>query len=372
MHVAVFCHNYPPHPGGLEVAAQTVAAGLARRHRVTLVTTAWEGRRGASTEDGLRVHRLPAWHGSEPWGVPYPVPLGRGLRSARREAGGAQLFHAHGALYLTAVLAAREARRRRRPLVLTEHVGWVPYPSRLLAAVQRLAWATLGRYVLARAAVATTYNHRVAGWLAGCRPGLPVRYVGNGVDAQSFRPRPPAERAEMRCRLGLPPAECLVLFVGRETVKKNLEMVLSIPRRDFRLVVCGATRKLPPDVLNLGLVPYSSMPDLYAATDAMIHASVGEGFPLAIQEAMASGLPLVLLWEPGYEGWLAPETVAACLRIEDLGPRLQSLVASPAARREFGERARHWAVERWSWEGTVAAYEDLFLSLVAPEERGGG
>jgi hypothetical protein len=37
----MLCSNYPPHPGGLEVMVQNLARGLARRHEVTVVTSAF-------------------------------------------------------------------------------------------------------------------------------------------------------------------------------------------------------------------------------------------------------------------------------------------------------------------------------------------
>lgn len=368
-HLAVFCHNYPPHPGGLEVMVQTVARGLARRHRVTLVTSGWGGERGVAQEEGVEVHRLPAVHVSEGWSVPYPVPWGPGAVRAMRRVAGADLFWAHGALYVHTVTAALLARRRRRPLVLTEHVGWVPYQSRLIRAIQRVAWALPGRFTLASAAAATTYNERVVGWLEGRRPALPVTYIGNGVDLAAFRPRP-AERLALRRRLGLPEDELLVLFVGRASVKKNLEALLALPRHGYQLVVCGGARRLPEDVINRGLVPHAEMPDLYAAADLMVLPSVGEGFPLAMQEALAAGLPLVLLWDEGYRRWLDPEVVAPCRQLAELGERLEALVADTDRRAELARQARRWAEERWSWEATVERYEELFEGLLVGRNGG--
>lgn len=373
MHVGVFAHNYPPHPGGLEVMVREVAHGLARRgHRVTLLTSAWKGVRGMVDEEGVRVHRVPVLHASESWGVPYPVPTGAGLAAAWRQLSAADLLWAHGALYATSLLAAWMSRRRRVPLVLTEHVGWVPYRSRGVEAVERLAWATAGRAVLAQAEAATTYNLRVVEWLGRRRPSLAVRFIGNGVDVERFRPPQDGERARRRRGLELPEVATLVLFAGRDSAKKNLEAVLTLPREGFRLVVCGAERRLPDDVVNLGWVSYDRMPDLYASVDAMIHASVGEGFPLAVQEALAAGLPLALLWDQGYARWLDRSVVAACDRLQDLGPAVTRLVSDPASRAELGRRGRRWAVERWSWRKTVDEYEQLFTELLqaarAPRE----
>lgn len=361
----MLCHNYPPHPGGLEVMVRMLGLHLARRgHRVTLVTSAWEGAEGRSEEDGMTVHRLPAIHASEPRGVPWPLPTGRGLAAAVAAARDADLFHAHGALYATSLLARRLAHRAGRPLVLTEHVGFVQYRSAVVNAVQTAAWATVGNFLISGSARVVTYNARVLAWLGERYPGLALAFIGNGVDSAAFRPRTPDERAALRRDLGLPQDEVLALFVGRRSEKKNLEELLAWPRRGWRLVVCGAERTLPPDVVNLGVLPHARMPGLYAAADLMVNPSVGEGFPLAVQEAIAAGLPLALLWDPGYGGWLDRGVTASCDTLAELKRTLEELAADPAARADLARRERAWAEQRWSWEATAAAYESLYESAL--------
>ena len=43
--------------------------------------------------------------------------------------------------------------------------------------------------------------------------------------------------------------------------------------------------------------------------DALVHAASGEGFPLAVQEAIAAGLPTVLAWDQGYDRILGRDVV---------------------------------------------------------------
>ena len=361
MHIAVFCHNHPPHPGGLEVMAQSLTRELARRgHRLTVVTTAWGDARGVSEEEGVTLHRLPAVHRSEVWGVPWPLPLGSGLATALRAARQADVIHAHGALYATSVMAVRASRAGRSPLVLTEHAGFVQYRRELLNDIQRAAWATVGDRLVASAHRVNALDSRVVDWLSARFPGRHVRFIGNGVDSAAFRPRPEAERRSLRRELGLPQDEILVLFVGRQSEEKDLDFALETPRDGFRLVVFGAPRSLPPDVINLGVLPHAKMADLYGAVDLMLNPSVGEGFSLALQEAMASGLPVALLWDEGYAPWLDRTVPASCDTLSKLRETLAKLVTDPEERSSLALRAREWATRHWSWEATAAAYEALY------------
>ena len=359
--IAMFSHNYVPHPGGLEVVVQNLVRGLAGRgHRVVLVTSDWEGTAGVSHEDGLIVHRLPAIHWTEARGGPSPVPRGPGLAAAMRAVRDADVVHAHGALYAQTLLAARAARRAGAPLVLTEHVGFVEYRAAAVNAIERAAWWAIGDRMLARAAAVTALNDRVRGWLAA-RSRRPVHFIGNGVALERFRPRRADERRALRRSFGLPEDQALVLFAGRASEKKNLDVVLAAPREGHVLVVCGAKRDLRGErLVDLGVLPHARMPELFACVDAMVNPSTGEGFPLVVLEAVASGVPLVLMWDDGYAGWLPREVVVACDRVEAIAPALDALVADAARRRALAAAGRAWAEARWSWESVIHRYEELY------------
>lgn len=359
MRIGIVTHNYPPHLGGLETIARELVRGFARRHEVVVVTTAWGDRSGVAEEDGATVHRLPAWHGAEARGVPYAMPLGPGMLRAAAALRSCEVLHAHGSLYATTVLALM-ARRRRRPLFVTEHVGFVPYASAALNGLQRLAWALVGVPIVRRSARVIAYNARVRDWLAARFGEDSVAFIVNGVDSVTFRPRDRADRQAARVRLGLPADDVLALFVGRAAGKKNLDAVLELPDRRYQLVVCGAQRTLRPDVLNLGAVPYAGMPDVFAAADFLIHAATGEGFPVTVQEAMASGLPVVLLWDDGYAGSVDRDALIAAESLEELALAANQLAASPALRDDWRCRSRAFAERNWRWDVAVERHLALF------------
>jgi D-inositol-3-phosphate glycosyltransferase len=359
MRIGIATHNYPPHLGGLEAIVHHLARGFARRHDVVVVSTAWEAPGGVRTEDGVTVHRLPAWHGAERRGVPYAMPLGPGTLEAISALRSCDVLHAHGSLYSTTLLA-QLARRRDIPLYITEHVGFVPYSSRTLNAVQQLAWTTIGAPIVRRSAKVVAYNSRVRDWLAARFGEGAVAFIANGVDTSTFSPRTPDERLRARARLGLPAEDVLALFVGRDAPKKNLDVVLQYSSAAYRLVVCGARRALGGGVLDLGAVPYASMPDVFAAADFLLHAATGEGFPVTVQEAMASGLPVALLWDSGYAGSVDRDALVAVDSLEDLGHAAARLAVTPELRAALGHRSREFALRNWNWDSTVERYLDLF------------
>jgi D-inositol-3-phosphate glycosyltransferase len=359
--IALLSHNYLPHPGGVEIVVHNLGKRFAREHRVTLVTAAYGGRSGVSEEDGMEVHRLPALHVTKRAGVPYPVPLGKGVVLAARALADAEVLHAHGSLYATSLYASRLSRRRNIPLVVTEHVGFVEYPNPLLNGVQRAAWNLVGDRVIRNASVVAFFNERVASFLRSRYPGATLRCIPNGVDTDRFRPVTPEEQRAIRARLSLPLDAPIALFAGREAPKKNLAAVLSVPRDSFHLVVCGDVRGLRGERLtDLGLVPHGAMADVYRAADLFVHAASGEGFPLTVQEAMACGIPVVLLWDDGYAGSIDRDSVLACATLTDLGVAVQELALDPASRAELSRRGRTEVDRRWSWDATAAAYLESY------------
>lgn len=364
MHIAMLCSNYPPHTGGLEVVAQNLARGLSVRHRVTVVTTAWGGESGVRVEEGIEIHRLPAIHWTEQHGLPYPLPMGPGVAHALGAIRRADVFHAHGSLYATTLMGRVAAWKAGRPIVVTEHVGFVPYRSAALTLLQRAAWATIGDVVVGGAAAVVVLNQRIFDWLRARHPRKRLEIIGNGVDAERFAPRTGAEVAKARQAFGLPQNEILGLFVGRAVAKKNLEALLGLRHEGYRLVTCGAEqRRVPEGVLDLGVVPYGRMPELFACVDFMVLPSTGEGFPVAAQEAVASGLPLILRWDEGYGSWLRRGVVAAYDSPADLPGMIRHLAENPVARAALSAKERAWATGCWSWPATVARYEELYAEV---------
>ncbi|HUQ41182.1 MAG TPA: glycosyltransferase family 4 protein [Candidatus Limnocylindrales bacterium] len=370
MRIGMLCHYYPPHPGGIEIVVWNLARALARRHEVTIVTSAIGAADGTTVEDGITVVRTRALNPTERFGIPYPVPVGPGLRTAIQALASADVVHAHGALYATSIQAARLARREGIPLVVTEHVGFVQYPHRLINAIESAAWSTVGDRVVASARAVVTINARIQRWLAERYAATDLRFIGNGVDTARFHPREAAERGAIRAALGLPLDRPLVLFAGRDSDKKNLEAVLEMPRDDFHLVVCGARRGLTGNGLtDLGIVSYDQMPRVFGAVDVMVQASTGEGFPLVVQEALASGVAIAILWDPGYAASLGRDVVAACDTVESLGAAVRSLAADEALRRRLSRDGRAWAERHWSWDATAAAYEQLYVDVARLARR---
>ena len=124
-----------------------------------------------------------------------------------------------------------------------------------------------------------------------------VRVQPLGVDLATFHPdrRDP----ELRRKLGLDNDSRLLVFVGRYSREKNIEVLLDTARRlgpPYHLLLMGPgmPTEVPANVSVINrCVGVHEVARALASSDALLHAGTRETFGLIAQEAMASGIPVI-------------------------------------------------------------------------------
>ncbi|MDZ7619372.1 MAG: glycosyltransferase family 4 protein, partial [Patescibacteria group bacterium] len=157
MRILLVTHYYADHRGGVEI----IAGELARRLAGNDCSITWAAS-GPEPEEAIgRVEYLPmrALNVTERLlGVPYPVWGPRSLARLSEAARGCTLVHVHDSLYAGNLFAYLSARRRGTPVVVTQHIGLVPYRVRPLRWLMSAANRTVGRMVLSGAAQTVFYS----------------------------------------------------------------------------------------------------------------------------------------------------------------------------------------------------------------------
>jgi glycosyltransferase involved in cell wall biosynthesis len=356
-------HYASPHVGGLETVVDQQAQSLTERGYDVRILTCRHDRSVPARSSGpyAEVLRSRAFNGFARRGVTFPVvsPLFflRALREVRR----ADLVHLHDVFYTTSHLAALALLLTGRPFTLTQHVALVDHPSRLVMAVQRLVYRTVGRPILRRARGIVVYNTNVRDHLLGLGvPADKILLTHNGIDTARFTPAAPEEKHGLRSALGLPADLPVVLFVGRMVPKKGADLVAATADGATRTTVLVGDGDAPPagpGVVVHGPARGQELVDLYRAADVFVFPAVGEIFTLVMQEAMACGLPVVTYDDPGYASYdLDRERIALVPRdVPSLRKAVDEVLADPQRREAMGRWSRATAEERFSWAANYEA-----------------
>jgi glycosyltransferase involved in cell wall biosynthesis len=349
MKLLTVSHFFENHGGGIE----RVAAQLSRQFSALGHDARWAASDlDAGPEEPIKAIPLACVDPLERLtGLPMPLPRPRAVTALARAIKTSDAVVIHDALYATSCIAAIFARLHAKPVVLIQHIGFIPFANPFLKTLIRLAnllvTGPMLRFCNHRVLISDTVRRE----LLGDTSDLSYRLVFNGVDQTIFFPG-----ARARAAFDLPESAKICLFVGRFVEKKGLAILraLAQSRPDLTLALVGSGPIRPecwglPNVRVFGVLPQARIADFYRCADFLVLPSVGEGYPLVIQEAMACGLPVVCGAEaaradPEAFRWLAgvdidpaaPEQtaarVAAAIDLMSLAPQQREAMAAYAAR----------------------------------------
>ncbi len=381
-------HQYRPAIGGAETYIADLSETLARRgHHIDVFTSrsvdyrTWRSALpGFERLNGVDVYRfrsLPRtdhvwralkcgfkhyWRTRRWWYEPFifygngPVSLGM-LAALMRRVGSYDLVHINNLHYAHALLAYLAARLRRVPYVITPHlhaeqrethdVGYMHTILRDSHAILTVSRAEK-QYLLMRG-----WNDRV---IVG----------GNGLRLEDF---PVYDRRACRAHFGLPDAAFVMLFLGRKTAYKGLELCLDAfltlrqVREDIHFLAVGPETEFSqrlwerrPEVKGLvvrGRVSDEERLKALQACDVLVLPSVGEAFGIVYLEAWAYEKPVIgadiasvaSIIDHGVDGLLvAPQALGRLVK------GLSQIADNPSQAQEMGRRGREKLEERYTVE----------------------
>ncbi|MCC5947458.1 MAG: glycosyltransferase family 1 protein [Nitriliruptoraceae bacterium] len=365
MRIAVVTESFLPTVNGVSRSVRMVIEHLAQRGHDPLVIAPGPG---PDTHRGIPVVRLPA--------IPLPLcrdfPLGLPTPQLRRTLA----RHAPDVVHLAspASVAARGAviaRDLGLPSVAIYqtdlagfasqyHLGSVAGPLwRYLRRVHEAADRTLAP---SRAAVDDLERHGLTD----------VHRWGRGVDLEAFSP---AHRRRALPRAGTP---VRVGYVGRLAPEKRLErlaVLRDVPGIELVIVGHGSERRRLerrlPFARFTGALDGTALSRAYADLDVFVHPGRHETFSQAVQEALASGVPVVASAVGGPVDLVTGGRTGLLVDPDDpfaLREAVAALAISPNARLAYGRRARHSVLDR-SWDRVIDELEGHYADVIARATR---
>ncbi|MFE3877588.1 glycosyltransferase family 4 protein [Kitasatospora sp. NPDC059146] len=384
MRVAIVTESFPPEVNGVAHSVLRTAEHLLRRgHRPLVVTPA--PARGAQCPpqtfgSGADAERIPVVR------IPsVPLPGYPQVRIAlpSRQLAAALAGHRPDIVHLASpfVLGARGmqvAARLGVPAVAVYQTDLAGY-AHAYRAGRGLGEAAAWRRIRAvhRAAARTLAPSTPAAQDLTAH-GVPrVQLWPRGVDSVRFHPR---HRDEALHRALAPGGEVLVGYVGRLAPEKRVDLLAAASALPgVRVVVVGDGPSAPglraamPGAVFLGRRTGEELARCFATLDVFVHTGPLETFCQTIQEAMASGVPVIGPAAGGPLDLVSHHRTGLLVPPRDgtaVARAVAELAADPARRARYGQAGRAEVTAR-TWE----AVGDLLLrhyAEVLAEHRGVG
>ena len=327
--------------------------------------------------DGVRITYFPVQAISL-----YKISLSL-ARALRESIPSFDVVHIHSLYQFPASVAAFYCRRYRVPYIIRPHGTLDPFMFQHHRARKWIYETLCERRNLAAAATLhfTTEDEKLLAETTGFRFRGTVIPLGVTIDET---PEPLAKLAE---RWPETAGKKIILFLGRINFKKGLDIlcpafaVIAHQREDVHLLLAGPDNEAYGRQVNQWLtherivhrVTFSGMltgiakKTVLAESFMFVLPSYTENFGIAVVEAMAAGLPVVIsnkvnIWrevEQGRAGIVvSPEPLATAAAI-------RRLLEDPQTAARMGKRGMELARQRFSWNTAGAALVESYKQIVA-------
>jgi poly(glycerol-phosphate) alpha-glucosyltransferase len=309
----------------------------------------------------------------------YAPGLGKALDAARLD-----VVHTHGLWTYPSVAATRWTDRWGKPLVVSPHGMLDPWAVRNSAWKKRIASCLFENGHLRRAACLHALNAAEHEAIRSYGLTNPVAVIPNGVAL----PERGVDFAEPPWAAGLGNERSL-LFLGRLHPKKGLTGLLRAwarVRREapalahgWRIVIAGwdqagheAELRRLVDALQLGASVRFVGPQFdagkaasLAGADAFVLPSLSEGLPMAVLEAWAHRLPVLMTRQCNLpEGFTAEAAIEIAAEADRMADGLVAFLGLSAdERRAMGERGRALVEKYFAWEGIASQMVEVYRWL---------
>ncbi|KMV15671.1 MULTISPECIES: glycosyltransferase family 4 protein [Mycolicibacterium] len=352
MRVAIVAESFLPNVNGVTNSVLRVIEHLRRTGHEVLVIAPDTPRGQPPAErvhDGVRVHRVPSRMFPKVTSLPLGVPRPRMVNVLRGFDPDVVHLASPALLGWGGVHAARHLGVPTVAVFQTDVAGFAE--SYGVGILSRASWAWTRRLhskadrtlAPSTSAMENLEAHRIPR----------VFKWGRGVDITGFAP---SARDEQLRASWSPEGKPVVGFVGRLAPEKHVERLAALAGRDdLQLVVVGdgvdraKLRTVLPTAVFTGELHGPELAAAYASMDVFVHPGEHETFCQAVQEAMASGLPVIAPDAGGPRDLVAPYRTGLLLAVDEFESALPASVEHLIAERSRYSVAARRSVLSRTW-----------------------
>lgn len=209
--------------------------------------------------------------------------------------------------------------------------------------------------------------------------GKTVLIPGVGIDLDKFQKQEPT-RQKIRDKFGIPEDKIILMSVGELTKRKNhivvIEALACLKEYDILYVICGdgplkAQLRAKAEELGvrdrLKLLGFrKDIAELHRAADIFVFPSLQEGLPVAVMEAMASGLPLVASKIRGNEDLISNNQGGYLIKPRDseqIAKAIERMILNPK-KREKMEKHNFEIIKNYGQKTVLQKMNEFFEEIV--------
>ncbi|MBA7533676.1 D-inositol-3-phosphate glycosyltransferase [subsurface metagenome] len=330
-------------------------------------------------KDGIEIRYFPIQH-PRFWG--FSIPLIRALREAIR---GYDIVHIHSMYLFHDIVAAHYCRKYNVPYLIRPHGTLDPFiykRHRLRKSIMELLFECKNIQYAAALHFTTEEEKKLAVPYISKTPGFVVPL---GIDLSEYKNLP--EKGTFRARYSEIKNKKIVLFFGRLNFKKGLNILVQAFARvaeirdDVHLVLVGPDNEGFGEKVRYWLnreevldratfTGMSTGKDKLAVlrdADVFVLPSYTENFGIAVVEAMACGVPVVIsdkvnIWREVVAGGAG--RVAPC-DPSHFAEMILDLFDNPKMTKQMGSNGKALVEQRYQWSRVALLLEDAYRSILS-------
>lgn len=329
-----------------------------------------------TVQEGVRVFRCPNWvYSLRRYNLDTPFSMAKQAKNIMPEV---DIVHLHEFRTIENLLVTGIAEKHNKPVVLSPH-GTLTY-STGRSALKSLWDKWLSPSVAKRIGHVMTLaeselEDAQATWEQfSSNPDFSI--VPNGVNLAQYANLPNESQFREKYNLG---DALIVLFMGRLHQRKGVDVLAKAFKQanlsDVKLVIAGPDEGMRPliesladeNIILTGFLGGEERLSALASANLFVLPAIGEGLSMAVLEAMASGLAVLLS-----EGCNLPEAQEAhagkivLVDIDALAKALEDMFSDREALSQMGENAQNLIQEKFTWDIVASQMDAVYKNFSTP------
>ena len=386
MRIGVFSDSYRPYTSGVVTSICTFKEELKNLGHETFIFAPSYRNYRDEEENVFRFFSVPS--PSNP-NYTLAVPLSPRVNMVAKKLD-LDLIHVHSP-FILGQIGARYSRNQGIPLVFTYHTLYDQYVHYVPVA-QEIAREWANKYISSfsnRCDLVITPSMDIKKMIQNKGIKTPIEVIPTGVETRKFENGDPSW---LRTRYNIPAHRKICLFVGRLTREKNIDFLLRAfgkvkqeysetclviiatgpLEKELKKMVINMGMTLNEDVIFTGFLPSNNLVDAYCGADIFTFASVTETQGIVLVEAMAAGVPPVVIKATGSQEMVENEKQGLVVEynLDMFARQILRLLRDDELRKSFSAQAVIRASELSS--RTMARKLERQYQLLIDEGRGNG